>query len=85
MASRDNSASSHYPVAIVGGSSIGLTSSILLSLQGIPHILFERQPDTAIHPKATILNQRSMELLFKVGFVTVLVVAFVREGSRRSP
>ncbi|KAJ4176693.1 hypothetical protein NW767_015053 [Fusarium falciforme] len=67
MASRDNSASSHYPVAIVGGSSIGLTSSILLSLQGIPHILFERQPDTAIHPKATILNQRSMELLFKVG------------------
>ncbi|KAM6515593.1 hypothetical protein FSOLCH5_009818 [Fusarium solani] len=67
MSPRGVGANSHYPVAIVGGSSIGLMSSILLSLQGVPHILFERQPNTAIHPKATNLSQHTMELLFKAG------------------
>lgn len=39
-------------VVIVGGGPVGLVSSILLSLQGIDNVLFERQPDTSIHPKA---------------------------------
>ncbi|KAJ6104826.1 hypothetical protein N7523_011146 [Penicillium sp. IBT 18751x] len=67
MSVSDDKIPAHYPVAVVGGSSVGLMSSILLSLQGISHILFERFPHTAIHPKATNLNQRSMELLFKIG------------------
>ena len=54
-------------IAIVGGGPVGLVCSILLSLQGIDHILFERQPDTSIHPKAVGLNQRTIEIFHKIG------------------
>ncbi|KZT73955.1 hypothetical protein DAEQUDRAFT_721453 [Daedalea quercina L-15889] len=56
-----------YPVAVIGGGPIGLSSSILLSLRGIPHILFERRPSTSIHPKACGINQRTTEVFRKMG------------------
>ncbi|KAJ5409032.1 hypothetical protein N7509_002915 [Penicillium cosmopolitanum] len=55
------------PVIIVGGGPVGLISSILLSLQEIPNVLFERHPGTSIHPKACGLNQRTMEILRHIG------------------
>ncbi|KAF2092558.1 hypothetical protein NA57DRAFT_82271 [Rhizodiscina lignyota] len=55
------------PVIIVGGGPVGLTSSILLSLRDIPHILFERHPDTSIHPKACGINQRTSEIFRAIG------------------
>ncbi|KAL9093258.1 MAG: hypothetical protein Q9165_003999 [Trypethelium subeluteriae] len=61
-------ASSHsYPVAIIGGGPVGLSSSILLSLRGISHILFERHSDTSIHPKACGINQRTSEIFRGMG------------------
>ncbi|KAL9080460.1 MAG: hypothetical protein Q9157_000774 [Trypethelium eluteriae] len=61
-------ASSHsYPIAIIGGGPVGLSSSILLSLRGIPHILFERHSDTSIHPKACGINQRTSEIFRTMG------------------
>lgn len=54
-------------VVIVGGGPVGLVSSILLSIQHIPHVLLERQPDTSIHPKAVGLNQRTVEIFRKIG------------------
>lgn len=57
----------HTTVAIVGGGPVGLVCSILLSLQGIPHVLLERQPNTSIHPKAVGLNQRTVEIFRKIG------------------
>ncbi|OAL00750.1 hypothetical protein IQ06DRAFT_148582 [Phaeosphaeriaceae sp. SRC1lsM3a] len=56
-----------YPIAIIGGGPVGLTSSILLSLRKIPHILFERHPSTSIHPKACGLNQRTTEIFRQIG------------------
>ncbi|KAF2188064.1 FAD-binding monooxygenase, partial [Zopfia rhizophila CBS 207.26] len=56
-----------YPVVIIGGGPVGLISSILLSLQGIPHMLFERYSGTSIHPKAVGINQRTSEILRKIG------------------
>ncbi|KAH9936107.1 FAD binding domain-containing protein [Fomitopsis serialis] len=56
-----------YPVAIIGGGPVGLCSSILLSLRGIPHVLFERRPSTSIHPKACGINQRTTEIFRKLG------------------
>jgi len=56
-----------YPVAVIGGGPVGLCSSILLSLRGIPHALFERRASTAIHPKACGINQRTTEILRKLG------------------
>lgn len=55
------------PVIIIGGGPIGLTSSILLSLRGIPHLLFERHPSTSIHPKAAGINQRTTEIFRVMG------------------
>lgn len=55
------------PVIIVGGGPVGLVSSILLSLQNIPHVLFERHPSTSIHPKACGLNQRTIEIFRHIG------------------
>lgn len=56
-----------YPIAIIGGGPVGLTSSILLSLRNIPHVLFERHPGTSIHPKACGINQRTTEIFRVMG------------------
>ncbi|KAK3053842.1 hypothetical protein LTR09_005122 [Extremus antarcticus] len=56
-----------HQVIIVGGGPVGLSCSILLSLRNIPHILFERHPDTSIHPKACGINQRTTEIFRVMG------------------
>ena len=58
---------SNATVAIIGGGPVGLVCSALLSLHGIEHVVFERQPDTSIHPKAVGLNQRTLEIFRKIG------------------
>ena len=50
------------PVLIVGGGPAGLSSSILLSRLGVQTFLVERHPSTSIHPKATGISTRTMEL-----------------------
>lgn len=55
------------PVIIIGGGPVGLTCSILLSLRGIPHTLFERHTSTSIHPKACGINQRTTEVFRVMG------------------
>ncbi|KAJ5889094.1 hypothetical protein N7495_009135 [Penicillium taxi] len=55
------------PVVIIGGGPIGLVSSILLSLQKVPHVLYERYPSTSVHPKACGLNQRTLEIFRHIG------------------
>ena len=56
-----------HPVIIVGGGPVGLTCSILLSIRGIPNILYERHASTSIHPKACGINQRTMEVFRTMG------------------
>lgn len=55
------------PVVIIGGGPVGLVCSILLSMQGIQHRVFEQFPGTSIHPKAVGLNQRTVELFRSIG------------------
>ncbi|MBO0794260.1 MAG: FAD-dependent monooxygenase [Ktedonobacteraceae bacterium] len=55
------------PVLIVGGGLIGLSTSLFLSWQGIPSILIERHPGTAIHPRAMGMSPRTMEMFRAVG------------------
>lgn len=46
----------------VGAGGRGLTLSLLLADYGADHLQIERHPDTAIQPKASYLNQRTMEI-----------------------
>lgn len=55
------------PVLIVGGGPVGLAASILLSRHGVRSLLVERNATTAYHPKATVINARSMELFRQWG------------------
>ena len=55
------------PVLIVGGGPVGLTASILLSRLGVPSLLVERHPGTAVHPKARGINARTMEIFHQLG------------------
>ncbi len=55
------------PVLIIGGGPVGLTASILLSRAGIPSLLVERHPGTAVHPKARGINGRTMEIYHQCG------------------
>jgi putative polyketide hydroxylase len=57
------------PVLIVGGGPVGLTASIWLSRFGVPSLLVERHPGTAIHPKARGINIRTMEIFRQSGAV----------------
>lgn len=50
------------PILIVGAGPTGLSSSILLSRFGIRSLVVERHASTSIHPKATAISTRTMEL-----------------------
>lgn len=50
------------PILIVGAGPTGLSSSILLSRFGVRSLVVERHASTSIHPKATAISTRTMEL-----------------------
>ena len=55
------------PVLIVGGSLVGMSTALLLGYQGIPVLAVEHHHGTAIHPRAAMINQRTMEIFRGVG------------------
>lgn len=75
----------HVPVLVVGGSLVGLTTSLLLASQGVPHLLVERHRGTAIHPRAASFHQRTMEVFRSVGLQDAIETAaggeFVQNGA----
>ncbi|MFG3103355.1 FAD-dependent oxidoreductase [Streptomyces sp. NPDC048182] len=50
------------PVLIVGGSLVGLSTSVFLGRLGVPHLLVEKHAGTSIHPRGRGNNVRTMEL-----------------------
>lgn len=55
------------PVLIVGGSLVGLATSLFLGRLGVPHLLVERHSGTSIHPRGRGNNVRTMELFRVAG------------------
>ncbi len=51
------------PVLVVGGSLVGLSTSMFLGLHGIPCLSVEKHRQTAIHPRAGYFQLRTLELL----------------------
>ncbi|MGV9314241.1 FAD-dependent oxidoreductase [Streptomyces sp. NPDC003691] len=64
------------PVLVVGGSLVGLSTSLFLSRHGIPHLLVEKHSGTSAHPRGRGMNLRTMELFRVAG-----VEAAIREAS----
>lgn len=55
------------PVLVVGGGLVGLSAALFLAHHGVPSLLVERHPGTAIHPRAMGFSPRTMELMRSVG------------------
>jgi 2-polyprenyl-6-methoxyphenol hydroxylase-like FAD-dependent oxidoreductase len=66
-------------VLVVGGSLVGLTASLLLARQGVPHIVVERHRGTAIHPRAAAFHQRTLEIFRDAGVEKAVEAAAERE------
>ena len=55
------------PVLIVGGSLVGMTMAVLLGTHGVKSLVVERHKGAAIHPRAALMLQRSMEVFRSAG------------------
>ncbi|MCX5195252.1 FAD-dependent monooxygenase [Streptomyces sp. NBC_00249] len=55
------------PVLVVGGSLVGLSTSLFLSRHGIRHMLVEKHSGTSVHPRGRGINARTMELFRMAG------------------
>ena len=67
------------PVLIVGGSLVGLSTAVFLGHHGVPSLVLERHRGTAIHPRAALVNQRTMETYRAVGLEEQIEEAAARE------
>jgi 2-polyprenyl-6-methoxyphenol hydroxylase-like FAD-dependent oxidoreductase len=67
------------PVVVVGGSLVGLSTSLLLASAGVPHLLVERHPGTAVHPRAASFHQRTMEIFRSAGLQSAVEAAADKE------
>ncbi len=60
-------AGDRLPVLIVGGSLVGLSTSLFLGRLGIRHLLVEKHSETSSHPRGRGNNLRTMELYRTAG------------------
>lgn len=67
------------PVLVVGGSLVGLSTSLFLAQQGVEHLVAERHPGTAVHPRAAFLLQRTVECYRAAGIEEQVLAAAERE------
>ena len=73
------------PVLIVGGSLVGMSAALLLGQHGIRATAVEHHRGTAIHPRAAMISQRTMEVLRGVGIESIIreqsEKQFVQDGA----
>src|SRR5215510_2549887 len=55
------------PVLVAGGSLVGMFAAALLARHGIAPLVVERHPGAAIHPRAAMIYQRTMEIIRGLG------------------
>ncbi|WP_405135603.1 FAD-dependent monooxygenase [Nocardia sp. NBC_01388] len=55
------------PVLVVGGGSVGLLTAALLTHHGVRAVLVERRAGPSIHPRATGIGARTVEILRELG------------------
>jgi 2-polyprenyl-6-methoxyphenol hydroxylase-like FAD-dependent oxidoreductase len=62
----------HVPVLVVGGSLVGMATTMLLAHRGIPTLCVEHHRGSAMHPRAALITQRTMEILRVVGLENIV-------------
>ncbi|MDQ0939971.1 putative polyketide hydroxylase [Streptomyces sp. V1I1] len=62
MADMEENVDHRVPVLIVGGSLVGLSTSLFLGRHGVRHLLVEKHSGTSMHPRGRGNNVRTMEL-----------------------
>jgi 2-polyprenyl-6-methoxyphenol hydroxylase-like FAD-dependent oxidoreductase len=74
-----------FPVLIVGGSLVGMSTALLLGYHGIRALAVEHHRGTAIHARAAQISQRTMEVFRSVGVEKIvgqkLDEQFVQDGA----
>jgi 2-polyprenyl-6-methoxyphenol hydroxylase-like FAD-dependent oxidoreductase len=61
------------PVLIVGGSLVGMSTAMLLAQHGVRALVVEHHRGTAIHPRAALIHQRTMEIFRTVGVEQIVM------------
>ena len=72
-------ANEEVPVLVVGGSLVGLSAAVFLGQRGVRTLVVERHRGTAIHPRAALVNQRTMETYRAAGLQEEIEEAAARE------
>jgi putative polyketide hydroxylase len=62
-------------VVVAGGGPVGLTAAVLLGRQRLTVLVVERRPGTSVHPRATGVNVRSMEIFRALGLEPAIAEA----------
>ncbi len=63
------------PVLVVGGSLVGLSTALFLADNGVAPVVVERHRGPAIHPRAALFFQRTVELWRSVGLEDEILTA----------
>jgi 2-polyprenyl-6-methoxyphenol hydroxylase-like FAD-dependent oxidoreductase len=63
------------PVLVIGGSLVGLSTSMFLGLHGVPCLSVEKHRGTAIHPRAGYFQLRTLELMRIAGIEDQVIAA----------
>jgi putative polyketide hydroxylase len=70
-------------VLIIGGSLVGLSTSLFLSKRGIANIVIEKHPSSALHPRAMGFTQHSLEFYRACGLGQIIPQADFNHRLRR--
>jgi putative polyketide hydroxylase len=57
----------HTPILVVGGSLVGLSTSLFLSWHGVAHVVIDKHPGSSPHPRALGFTETTLEHYRAVG------------------
>lgn len=66
-------------VLIAGGGIVGLSAAAFLAARGTPVLLVERRPGALTHPRARVINPRTVELYRQIGLEDAIAAARSRD------